>query len=129
MILTDFVKIMWLFSFVEIFQILRNSVLHVIHSSKLNLCHGIQTHDTLLLNFVSYMPVVFEVSFLHKKLIKGEWITKLKEYLPSMKLDVYSFELHQECVDKYHTQHLYLPTLALFHATCNYCQLTLFKVW
>ena len=26
---------------------------------------------------------------------------KLSKYLPSMKLDDYSFELHQECVDKW----------------------------
>ena len=27
-------------------------------------------------------------------------ITKLSEYLPNMKLDLYSFKLHQESLDK-----------------------------
>ena len=31
---------------------------------------------------------------------KPEGVQKLSEYLPSMKLDNYSFELHQERVDK-----------------------------
>ena len=30
-----------------------------------------------------------------------------------MKLDAYLVEIHQEREDKYHTQHIYLPTVAL----------------
>ena len=40
------------------------------------------------------------------------YLQKLSEYLPSMKLDGYSFELRQERVDKCHTQG-YLPPFRL----------------
>ena len=55
-----------------------------------------------------YIPYVtcqycFEVSLLHTELMKWGWIQKLSEYVPSMKLDDYSFELHQECVNKCRT--------------------------
>ena len=45
------------------------------------------------------------------ELTKWEWMKKLSEYLPSMKLDGYSFKLCQERVDNCHTQGFF----PLFH--------------
>ena len=45
--------------------------------------------------------------------MKREWMQKLSEYLPSMNLDDYSFKLHQERVDKCHTQCSYHHVLTL----------------
>ena len=45
-----------------------------------------------------------------------------------MKLDVHSYEFHLERVDKFHTHYTYLLTLLLIRTTCNYWQITLFKV-
>ena len=47
------------------------------------------------------------------ELMKREGMQKLSEYLPSMKLDDYTFELRQECVDKCHTQCLCHPSFHL----------------
>ena len=55
-----------------------------------------------------FVQVIFWSLLLNKvakKILNKSWrMKKLSEYLPSMKLDGYSFELYQEHVDKWERQ-------------------------
>ena len=60
----------------------------------------------------SYLTVVlWSLTVLHRanRARMQEWIPKLSEYLSSVKLDGYSSNLCQECVDKHHTYGYFSP--------------------
>lgn len=72
----------------------------LIHSSRWNFFHNKCSNNKCsktLWVIDQHWP---EVLFLHTDLIKQEWITKLCKYLPRMKLNMCSSELHQKGVPR-----------------------------
>ena len=99
--LTCFAEIIWLFSFVETFRILKS----IMHSADI---YRDDMHDTLFLNPVSYMLVVLWSLICTNGSDEARVYDKIKQILNKCEACCLSFKLHQEWANKCQTNYTYI---------------------